>query len=506
MQNENIVDHGGAYMEGEGPAWKNILQKHMCEYVTVSLSTGSIHTNKDEPPIYRPTMTDTVYGFPVVFQNYSDRDLFFNMLQEYQYQPIVLAVLVNHGQKLDAQDNSVVRMANYIVTVSTGKLESNEHQKQGDYTVLQYVCANFLFSQSHARQEHYQYFSVDDDTEALDEDTEDEPLVVFSHADTKRLHNKVVWADSAFGGEQTGLHSTRTVVNNWARLDLKQPLFNTDAHNPKMVAMIQRYFDNDLRSIQDDNRPMPSVKHIVPTCYTHEICLTQTGLFFGKNVENLMGRMLCIQHTMMPSDPSNILATVVIASISEPFKTHTYVAVLSVAAKKGDEVQHYDQKDILANFCCLAFRALHDKEGGNPLYVEETHKDERVVDYDTVKVSNSLSFYWGRLFTPQAPTSKGKEDIQVGMSLRSLRHLPRNAAKTIVQGKLGIPDCKGGDMATMAGWLDGQFEALRDGNLSSAYKGKEHMRPSYAFVLGEGNANTKESYADIIRPWPTENS
>jgi hypothetical protein len=185
-------------------------------------------------------------------------------------------------------------------------------------------------------------------------------------------------------------------VNSWSRFSRSQ------AHNPKMFKMIQMYFE-------------PTENH------TRELRLTQC-----RDGPGALNDIMCIQHVMTPSSPNYALATLVIASISQPEKSYTHIAILALNKKvEKDHVLHYKQSHFLASFSHLALHALH-VDNNNPLFTEEIHADEKVVDYDMAKISNSLSFYWGRLSTPQMRDKTQREDIQVGMSVLSLRHLPQN--------------------------------------------------------------------------------
>ena len=186
-------------------------------------------------------------------------------------------------------------------------------------------------------------------------------------------------------------------INSWSRFS------NSKAHNPKMFKMIQMYFESTTQN------------------HTRELRLTQCREGPGG-----LNDIMCIQHVMTPSSPNYALATLVIASISQPEKSYTHVAIVALNKNvEKNHVMHYKQSHFLASLTLLALHALHIGNN-NPLFMEEIHADEKVVDYDMAKISNSLSFYWGRLSTPQMSDKTQREDIQVGMSVLSLRHLPQN--------------------------------------------------------------------------------
>ena len=102
------------------------------------------------------------------------------------------------------------------------------------------------------------------------------------------------------------------------------------------------------------------------------------------------------------------MAVVVVASVSDPAKHHTHVAMLDL--KRRDKlgcVTVFKQKHFLASFVALSRQAVAESGFGRDL--------ERVdmLDFDSAKISSSLSFYWGQLGTGRKNSADTCTDIQV---------------------------------------------------------------------------------------------
>lgn len=138
---------------------------------------------------------------------------------------------------------------------------------------------------------------------------------------------------------------------------------------------------------------------------------------------------LSIHHTMGPVDPRKGLATLIVTKNPGGQVggdgSYTHVAMLDIV---NGSHQHYTQRHFVASFIKLAKLAVQSKieleAGGSAAAALD------MVEFDTVKINPSMSFYWGVVSAASKRSAfgtkkAGQSRFNVGMMVRTLRHLPQ---------------------------------------------------------------------------------
>lgn len=163
---------------------------------------------------------------------------------------------------------------------------------------------------------------------------------------------------------------------------------------------------------------------------------------------DMNAKMLSIHHLCTPKSPKHCLATVVLsrrASSSSKGEAgqeeYTHVAMLDLGAgdTPGKEKNMRKHHRFLSSFHMLSKYCLSAGGGNtdvNPLHIPvEDIKSISMDTYDSVCLSDSLSFFWAPMtvVVSSPTTTTTTTTYDVGMSVQSLRHLPDDT--TVILGQ-----------------------------------------------------------------------
>jgi hypothetical protein len=166
-------------------------------------------------------------------------------------------------------------------------------------------------------------------------------------------------------------------------------------------------------------------------------------------------KMLSVHHLCAPKNAKHCLATVVLCrrGTADKCEKYTHVAMLDMTSgdvgARGDKSMRKHHR-FLSSFHMLSKHCLSAGDPNvNPLHTPpENIREVRMDTYDSVWLSDSLSFFWAPMtvrlrsqkLSPIANGEVSDEHVtyDVGMSIQSLRHLPNDTTVFLGQ-ELKLP-------------------------------------------------------------------
>jgi hypothetical protein len=279
------------------------------------------------------------------------------------------------------------------------------------------------------------------------------PTMVWDYTNKARVHEKTkvhnmvltesgLYVPETWNLKTTKIYQTQTSINEWA-MDADEYLAHSSGlYDSRMIRMKNLYFDNE-----------DPEKNIRPTQYVNEICLAKAR----DSTYNEGSKMLSIQHKLSPKHAGHGIATIVVADI-EKDERWVHVSTLNMG-------KHYNESNFVCSFIELAVNTVLDHNYKNPFW-EDASKDGaniRMTEYDSMRISKSLYFYWGVLLVD-------KRELQVGMSVESLRHLPHDTDVIHITKRLKLPGIDSDEEMNSAGtllrWISTQINKSIAGNLN----------------------------------------
>jgi hypothetical protein len=329
------------------------------------------------------------------------------------------------------------------------------------------------------------------DLDREDEDLEEMPVMVWDQTNKNKVHKSKTVMNGAIcesglyipntgHKKTTKIYQTQTEINEWA-LNSDDYLFQySHLYDQRMIHMKDLYFDN-----ADPH------KNIRPCSYVTEICLANAR----ESTYNEGSKMLSIQHKLSPKDSRYALATIVVADPEYEDEKWVHVASLSLGSE-------YNETHFLCSFIELAKQTLCDQHPNNPFLEDKPHNEDiQMVEYDSLRISKSLYFYWGIL-------EYGMNRVQVGMSVESLRHLEKNADVIHVTKKLCLPGLvpsqEMNEGRTLDRWVTSMFDNIE--NAFNRTMALNHIAGVNHFAVGKNCVipDVDTLYYLIMKIWWSE--
>ena len=445
MYYQNILDIGGPYMEGKGEHWKRIKSKYLCSYAMVSLLDGKVGLGASNPDsastnrCFRPTRTDLVVGFPVVGDQQTVDDLMgllTPMLSDDSCTPNPAAVvaLTHHACK-QVDSAYVCGPMQHMIDIAdellgTTVLQNDNKHYDGVQTILgggiRGVIVSDTMRQLYSLEHHYQPQASGCAGSSS------------GSAQLKSNFNRHPGGcNHSFSKKDTPISSKLTVSivtmdpfpsTPFSSRSRSSSCVPGTVHATSMFDMMTKHFSS--------SSSQSSMNHFA----ANECCVVHNT------------KMLSVHHLCAPKNAKHCLATVVLCrrGATDECAKYTHVAMLDMTsgdvAPRGDKSMRKHHR-FLSSFHMLSKHCLSAGDPSvNPLHTPpENIREVRMDTYDSVWLSDSLSFFWAPMTVritgiedTMASVSDEHVTYDVGMSIQSLRHLPNDTTVFLGQ-ELRLP-------------------------------------------------------------------
>lgn len=409
------INQEGPYHGGLGEAWFAI-QKYTCEYATISMCSGYM----DSENFFRKENQGITVGFPVIEGEEEGNsngsggreniDKIFEMVSSGSPSS-AMVILVDHALKQ---------------CTMTGKFGYKTKMVEDLKNTFEKILLVSSLKESKAVSEK----NVSD--------------IVFLQLENLECYQDVKTTST----EQSSKKMVRSssICNEWLKIDRR---IASLIHHPCLLEMMDEYFVSSSTLQQQK-----------------EHCILVTTEEEGEEC-----KMFSLSHTYSPKSPDHALATLVVAISSsncdeKKKRSYRHVALLDVKKRMDDgTVLHFKQENFLASFVELSKRALAKATDGG------TFPEVHMTEYDCMKISNTLSFYWGRLSCcgdGDGGDCKA-QDIQVGMSVKSMRHFPRDQSVVFGNPLHIIPSLNNNNDSSLEIWMKNQCNNVALSNTIPVY-------------------------------------